>query len=168
MKLEIRKSNKAEKAAYVEQAIQAARIGLPQHEGSRQPTGRTIYYVQTTHEALERFAQLKAEGWELCNSSTALVVAPQVPLSFVAIAPDHVFETYIPLITASAEAAYEKEIIQHNELFKKQEQRAKEVLEEFERRESERKAALMAEIELEVEARHNPRFERADRTKLHA
>ncbi|WP_353740746.1 hypothetical protein WHX55_15710 [Pseudomonas fluorescens] len=159
MKLEIRKANKTELAAYVAQAIQLARVGAPSHEGSVNPTGSCVFYSRTTHEALEKYADLKALGWELEHTIPALTKGL---LEFTARKSEELFQKDIPLISAKAEAAYQREIEQHNAAVKRQEQQEAEVMAEFERREAERKAQLLAEVRADLSQQQNPRFKRSD------
>ena len=159
MKLEIRKANKTELAAYVAQAIELARVGMPAHEGSLDPTGSTVFYNRTAHAAMERYADLKAAGWTLAHHIPVLTGRSH---DFVAIKPESLFELDIPAITVRAEAAYHREIEQHNATLKRQEQQEAEVLAEFERREAERKAQLLTEIRADLAQQQNPRFKRSD------
>lgn len=159
---------KTEQAEFVQDAIDRARTAQAQHEGSRRPTGRTIFYVKTPHEALERFADLKTEGWTLDTDATVLLQAPGVPLSFTAIKPEAIFDKDIPLIAEYAESAYVEEVERHNREAKRLQERAEAVKAEFERQEEARKAALMVEIAKQYDSNLNPRYVNSEATKLHA
>lgn len=165
---QFRKVLKIEQAAYIQTAIEHAKHAEPQHEGSRNPSGKVIFYVRTTHEALERYAQLKAEGWELDYNLPALTVAPQVPLSFVATAPAHIFETYLPLIAERAEQNYLKEVEVHNKHAQKLKERAEFIESEVKRREDERLAQLKADLAKEFDNRGRVQFITESDTQLHA
>lgn len=159
MKLEIRKTNKTELAAYVAQAIELARVGMPSYEGSLDPTGSCVFYSRTLHEAFEKYADLKAKGWTLAHHIPVLTGGSH---DFVAVKPESVFEADIPAITARAEAAYQREIDQHNAAVKRQDAQEAEVLAEFERREAQRRAQLLIEIRADLTQQQNPRFKRSD------
>lgn len=159
MKLETRKVNKTEQAAYIARAIELARIGAPAYEGSLDPTGSTLFYSRTTHEALEKYSDLKARGWELIHEIPALTNGLH---EFSARKPAAVFELDIPQISARAEAAYKAEIESHNAAVARQERDEAEVMAEFERREAERKAQLLADIRADLSQQQNPRFKRSD------
>lgn len=159
MKLETRKANKAEQAAYITRAIEIARVAAPAYEGSLDPTGSTVFYNRTSHEAFEKYANLKAAGWELIHNIPVLTGGLH---DFSAKKPEAVFELDIPTITARAEAAYKAEIDSHNAAVARQERDEAEVMAEFERRETERKAKLMAEIRADLSSQQNPRFKRSD------
>ncbi|MGH8386694.1 MAG: hypothetical protein ACRESJ_14550 [Pseudomonas sp.] len=159
MKLNIRKANKVERAAYVAQAIELARVGKPAYEGSLDPTGSTVFYNRTSHEAFEKYADLKAEGWELVHEIPVLTGGLH---DFTAKKPESLFQKDIPAITARAEAAYQREIENHNAAVARQERDEAEVMAEFERREAERKAQLLADIRADLSQQQNPRFKRSD------
>ena len=165
---QFRKVLKIEQAAYIQAAIENAKTALPQHEGSRNPTGRTIFYVRTTHEGLERFAELKANGWILDTSATALFQEFKVPLSFTAIAPDHVFESYIPLIAERAEQDYLREVEAHNKQAQKLKERAEYVESEVKRLEEDRLAKLRADLAKKYDSNANPTYVNSEATQLHA
>lgn len=165
---QFRKVLKIEQAAYIQAAIERAKTALPQHEGSRNPTGRTTFYVTSTFDAMQRWAELSAEGWELDTNSTCLLVAPQTPLAFTAIAPDHIFETYLPLIAESAEQNYLREVEDHNKQAQKLKDRAQFVESEFQRREAERLAQLRADLAREFDNRGRVQFITDSDTQLHA
>jgi hypothetical protein len=156
---------KTEQAEYVQQAIDRARTAPAAYEGSLDPTGSTVFYHTTVHEALEHYAKLHADGWTLQHAAPVFYDKLN---SFVAIKPESVFEKDIPQIAARAEAAYAKEVEQHNLNAKKLQERAKEIQLEFDRREEERKALLMAEITKQYDAYQNPTFDRVDRPRLNA
>lgn len=164
---QFRKVLKIEQAAYIQAAIENAKTALPQHEGSRNPTGRTIFYVRTTHEGLEKFAELKANGWILDTSATALLQEYKVPLSFTAIAPDHVFESYVPLIAERAEQDYLREVEAHNKQAQKLKERTEFVESEVKRREEERLAQLRAELAKDFDNRGRVQFITESDTQLH-
>lgn len=159
MKLEIRKANKAELAAYVAQAIELARVGAPSYEGSLDPTGSCVFYNRTNHEAFEKYHTLATEGWTLIHEIPVLTGGLH---DFTARKPEALFEKDIPAITARAEAAYQREIESHNASVRKQEQNEAEIMAEFERRETARKAQLLAEIRADLDQQQNPRFKRSD------
>ncbi|POG12949.1 hypothetical protein BGP82_00345 [Pseudomonas putida] len=165
---QIRKVLKSEQAEYIEQAIKAARKAPATLEGSLHKTGRTEFIVRSVNEGMQRFADLVRDGWTLDTSILNLYVAPNVPLSFTAICPDHVFETYIPTIAQLAEQAYLKSVEDHNKQAKKLQERQTFIEQEFERREEERKAQLRAELAREYDTSLNPTFDRVDRPRLHA
>lgn len=162
---QFRKVLKAEQAAYIEQAITLARTAPATYEGSLDPTGSVEFFHLTTHAALEHYADLKADGWTL--EHTAPVFYNNLH-SFVAIKPDHVFELDKALIAARAEKAYVKEVEDHNKEAQRLKDKATFVEAEFQRIESERKAALRAELESQYENRG--RIQRVNSTdvKLHA
>lgn len=162
---QFRKILKAEQAEYIEQAILLARTAAPQHEGSVRPTGSTMFYARTTHEALERYADLKAEGWTLQHGVPALSCAP---LSFVAVKPDHVFEADKPLIAQCAEKDYIREVEVHNKEAQRLKDKTAFVESEFKRLEAERQAALRAELEEQYDNRGRVRFVNSTDTQLHA
>ncbi|MBT9302512.1 hypothetical protein [Pseudomonas sp. TAE6080] len=159
MKIEQRKANKTEMAAYVAQAIEQARVGLPAYEGSLSPTGSTVFYSRSMAGAFERYADLKAQGWTLMHEIQILTTGT---FDFVAKKPEAIFQLDIPQISARAEAAYQREIEQHNAAVKRQEQREAEVIAEFERREAARRAQLLEEVRADIERQTNPRFKRAN------
>jgi hypothetical protein len=150
--LEIIKPNKADQAAYVAQAIEQARIGAPAYEGSANPTGSVVFYNRTAHEAFERWADLKAQGWELIYE---IPVFAGKLFDFSARKPEEVFELDIPVITLRAEAAYKAGIEKHNAAVQRQLQDEAEIMAEFERRETARKVKLLEDIREERRgARH--------------
>lgn len=159
MKLESRKANKTEQTAYIAQAIKLARVGAPAYEGSLDPTGSTVFYNRTPHEAFEKYALLAAEGWTLIHTIPVLTGGLH---DFSATKPEAVFQLDIPQITARAEAAYKAGIESHNAAVARQERDEAEVMAEFERRETERKAQLMADIRADLSNQQNPRFKRSD------
>lgn len=163
-----RKVLKAEQAEYIQEAIERARTANPSHEGSRNPTGRTTFYVRTTHEALTRWAELSAAGWILDTNSTCLHVAPQTPLAFTAIAPEDVFDSYLPLIAERAEQDYVKEVEAHNKEAKKLKERADFIESEFKRREEERLAQLRATLAKEYDDRDRVQYVNSQDVQLHA
>ncbi|WP_456016418.1 hypothetical protein [Pseudomonas fluorescens] len=164
---QFRKILKIEQSAYIQAALERAKTALPSHEGSRTPTGRTTFYVTSTFEAMQRWAELSAQGWELDSNSTCLLVAPQTPLAFTAIAPDHVFETYLPLIAERAEQDYLKEVGNHNKQAQKLKDRNEFVESEFIKREEERKAKALAELAAEFDNRGRVQFITESDTQLH-
>lgn len=165
---QFRKVLKAEQAEYIEQAIKAARKAPATLEGSLHKTGRTEFIVRSVNEGMQRFADLAKDGWTLDTSILNLYVAPNVPLSFTAICPDHVFETYIPTIAQLAEQAYLKSVEDHNKEAKKLQERQAFIEQEFERREEERKAQLRAELAREYDNRGRARYVNSDDVQLHA
>lgn len=165
---QFRRILKTEQAEYIQAALDRAKYAEAQHEGSRNPTGRTIFYFRTTHEALTRWAELSAEGWELDHNSPALMVAPQVPLAFTAIAPVHIFETYLPLIVERAEQDYSKEVEVHNKQAQKLKDRAEFIESEVKHREEERLAKLRADLAREFDNRGRGQFITENDTLLHA
>lgn len=148
-----RKVLQSEQKEYIQHAIEIARNAPAAYEGSLHPTGRTEFIVRTANEALEKFAQLSLEGWTLDTNILNLHVAPGVPLTFVAIKPDQVFEADIALIAQQAEKAYVAEVQAHNKRAQALKDKADFIVTEFERREAERQAALRAEIEREYDGR---------------
>ncbi|MBY8949460.1 hypothetical protein J1G35_26720 [Pseudomonas sp. SH10-3B] len=165
---QFRKVLKIEQAAYIQFAIERAKTALPQHEGSRNPTGRTTFYVTSPFEAMQRWAELSAQGWELDSNSTCLLVAPQTPLAFTAIAPASVFETYLPLIAERAEQDYLKEVEVHNKQAQKLRDRAEFIESEVKRRKDERLAQLKADLAKEFDNRGRVQFITESDTQLHA
>lgn len=164
-----RRHLKAELSEYIKTAIEAAKNGFPQHEGSGNPTSRVIFYVRTTHEALTRFATLATEGWILDEDSFCLVQKAGVPLSFTAIAPDSVFnELFLEKIVRRAEYDYQKEIDDHNKQAQKLRDRDEYVESEFNRLEAERLAQLKAQLAREYDSNANPRYINSEATRLHA
>jgi hypothetical protein len=164
---QFRKILKSEKAEYIQAAIERAEHALPQHEGSRNPSRRTIFYVASAYNALIKWAELSSNGWLLDSNSTVLKVAPQVPLSFVAIAPDHVFETYLPLIAERAEGDYDREVEAHNKVAKNLKDKEAFIKSEFERRKAEREAQELAELAAEFDNRNRVQFHGEHDTQLH-
>lgn len=164
-----RRHLKAEQAEYIKTAIEAAKNGFPQYEGSLNPTSRVIFYVRTTYEAMTRFATLASEGWLLDADSFCLVQKTGVPLSFTAIAPDNVFnEQFLEKIVSRAEFDYQREIDEHNKQAQKLRDRDEYVESEFNRLEAERLAQLRAELAKEYDSKANPRFVNSKETRLHA
>jgi len=141
---------KTEQAAYVQDAIDRARTAPAAYEGSLDPTGSTLFHHRTVHEALEHYADLKADGWSLDHG--ALVFDDKL-YSFIAIKPSDVFEKDIPQIALRAEAAYIREVEAHNREAKKLQERAEFIKTEFARREAERQQALMDEITKQYDSR---------------
>lgn len=159
---------KTEQSEYVKQAIEKARTAPASHEGSLNPSQRTFFVFTNMHAALERFAALSAEGWTLDHSAPALAVGQFTPLGFTAVAPEEVFETYMPVIAARAESAYAKEVEAHNKQAVKIKERETFIESEFQRLEQVRLAALRAEIASRYDsptAFHNTN---GDAVKLHA
>lgn len=164
-----RRHLKAELAEYIKTAIEAAKNGLPQHEGSLNPTARVIFYVRTTHEAMTRFATLATEGWTLDEDALCLVQKVGVPLSFTAIAPEDVFnEQFLEKIVKRAEYDYQKEIDDHNKQAQKLRDRDDFIEAEFKRMEEERLAQLRALLAKEYDSKINPRYVNSEATQLHA
>jgi hypothetical protein len=163
---------KTEQADFVKSAIERAKNAPAQHEGSLTPTGRTIFYFSHMHEALQRWAELSATGWTLDTQVPALLVAPQVPLSFTAICPNNVFESYFPLIAERAEKDYVKQVEEHNKQAAKLKEREAFIESEFQRLEQERLAQLRADLAAQYDARSNGPREffnhNDDSVKLHA
>jgi hypothetical protein len=153
-----RRHLKAELSEYIKAAIEATKNGLPQHEGSGNPTSRVIFYVRSTHEALTRYAVLAAEGWVLdTDDYSCLVQKPGLPLSFTAIAPDHVFnEQFLEKIVKRAEYDYEKEIDDHNKRAEKLRSDDAAVVAEEERLFADWKASMKAQAEANVKAQSSP------------
>ncbi|MFG0352914.1 hypothetical protein ACF8LD_17945 [Pseudomonas sp. zbq_5] len=143
-KNQTRRILKTEQAAYVQRAIELARTGPAQHEGSLDPTGSTIFQYPTFGAALEGFADLKAQGWKLepsfCQCFPTLY-------SVVAIKPDHIFEKEISQIALRAEAAYAKEVEDHNNEVQRLKDKAEFVALGLKRRDE----ALRAELEEEYD-----------------
>lgn len=164
---QFRKVIKVEQAAFIQAALERAKNAEAQHEGSRNPTGRTIFYFRTTHEALTKWAELSANGWKLDHNSHALMVAPQVPLAFTAIAPTHIFETYLPLIAERAEQDYLKEVESHNKQAQKLKERAEFIESEVKRREEERLDKLRADLTKDFDNRGRVQFITESDTQLH-
>ncbi|MBF8740229.1 hypothetical protein [Pseudomonas guariconensis] len=156
---QFRKVLKAEQHDYIQRAIDRARTAPAAYEGSLHPTGRTEFVVRSMNEALEKFAKLSLEGWTLDTSVLNLCVAPDVPLTFVAIKPDHVFEADIALIAQQAEKAYLKEIEIHNKEAQRLKEKAAFIEAEFNRLEEERKANLRAELERQFDSRGHHRVQ---------
>lgn len=158
---QFRKVLKIEQAAHIQASIENAKTALPQHEGSRNPTGRTIFYFESCKDALERWADLSAEGWLLDTNATVLLQAPLTPLSFTAIAPSEVFESYLPLIAERAEQDYLKKVEAHNKQAKELKERAEFIESEFKRREEERLAQLRADLAQEYDSRNRTEFRKS-------
>lgn len=165
---QFRRILKAEQAEYIQAALERAKDAEAQHEGSRNPTGRTIFYFRTTHEALSKWADLSTNGWQLDYNSPALMVAPQVPLAFTAIAPAHIFETYLPLIAERAEQDYLREVEAHNKQAQKLKDRAEFIEAEVKRREEERLTQLKVDLAKEFDNRGRVQFITESDTQLHA
>lgn len=148
----IKKATKTEMAVYVAQAIEQARVGAPAYEGSLDPTGSTVFYNRTQHEAMEKYSDLKAQGWELIHEIPVMTKGLH---DFSARKPEALFQLDIPQITVRAEAAYHAWIEKHNAAVLREEQNEKEIMEEFNRREEARKAQLLEDIRNERRgARH--------------
>ena len=114
----VRKVVAAEKSEYVKAAIEFARNNpTPVYEGSRQPTRSVLFTVQTPYDGMVKYAQLASEGWELdINFKFNMIkLSDKAPLQFAALAPMPYFdENIMPIIAMSAEAAYEREVAEHN------------------------------------------------------
>ncbi|RMR03482.1 hypothetical protein [Pseudomonas syringae group genomosp. 7] len=164
---QFRKILKSEKAEFIQAALERAKDALPQHEGSRNPSGRTTFYVASIPEAMIRWAELSADGWVLDSNSPILEIGYQIPLAFTAIAPSHVFETYLPLIAERAEYDYEREVEAHNKQAQKLKERTEFIESEFIRREEERKAKALAELAAEFDNRGRVQFITESDTQLH-
>lgn len=164
-----RRHLKAELSEYIKVAIEAAKNGLPQHEGSGNPTSRVIFYVRTTHEALDRFATLASEGWTLDTNSFCLLQKQGVPLSFTAIAPESYFnEHFLEKIVTRAEYDYQKEIDDHNKQAQKLRDRDEYVESELNRISMEKLAQLRAYIAKNFDSRGHVQFITESDTQLHA
>ncbi|MBX4138915.1 hypothetical protein K1567_23690 [Pseudomonas sp. S5F11] len=153
-----RRHLKAELSEYIKAAIEAAKNGLPQHEGSGNPTSRVIFYVRSTHEALTRYATLASEGWILdTDDNSCLVQEVGLPLSFTAIAPEHVFnEQFLEKIVRRAEYDYQKEIDDHNKRAERLRDKDAAVVAEEERLFAEWKAGMKAQAEANVKIQSGP------------
>ncbi|MFV3283160.1 hypothetical protein ACNFCI_03720 [Pseudomonas sp. NY15356] len=147
---QFRKVLKAEQHDYIRRAIEIARTAPAAYEGSLDPTGSTIFQHRTIHEALEHYADLKAQGWELEHLTPA---CNDKLFSFSAKKPEHVFEQDILQIAARAEKAYLKEIEIHNKEAQRLKDKAAFIEAEFNRLEEERKASLRAELERQFDSR---------------
>lgn len=163
-----RKVLQSEQKEHIQRAIEIARHAPAVYEGSLRPTGSTEFVVRNANEALEKFAKLSLEGWTLDTNILNLHVAPNVPLTFVAIKPDHVFEADIPVIAQQAERDYVAEVQEHNKRAQALKDKADFIASEFERREAERHAALRAEIEREYDGRGRARYVNGNDVQLHA
>lgn len=162
---QFRKILKAEQAEFIEQAIVLARTAPAAYEGSLNPTGSTEFYHKTVHEALEHYADLRAEGWTL--EHTAPVFYNNLH-SFVAIKPDHIFEADKALIAQRAEKAYIKEVEDHNKQAQKLKDKSAFVEAEFQRLEAERQATLRAELEKQYDNRGRVQRVNSTDVQLHA
>lgn len=164
---QFRKILKSEKAEFIQAALERAKDALPQHEGSRNPSGRTTFYVRSIPEAMVKWAELSANDWVLDSNSPILEIGHQIPLSFTAIAPPHVFETYLPLIAERAEYEYDREVEAHNKQAQKLKERKEFIESEFIRREEERKAKALADLAAEFDNRDRVQFLGEHDTQLH-
>lgn len=162
---QIRKVLKAEQAQYIEHAIEIARNAPAALEGSLDPAGSVEFYHRTMHEALEHYADLKADGWLL--EHTAPVLYNKL-FSIVCKKPDHIFELDKPQIAARAEQAYLKSVEEHNKQAKQLQERQAFIEEEFERREEQRKAALRVELAREYDNRGRVQRVNSTDVQLHA
>lgn len=162
---QFRKILKAEQAEYIEQAIERARTAPAVYEGSLNPTGSTEFFHRTLHEALEHYADLKADGWTL--EHTAPVFFNNLH-SFVANKPDHVFENDKPMIAQRAEQAYIKQVEDHNKEAQRLKDKAAFVEAEFQRIEAERQANLRADLERQFDSRGRVQRVNSTDTQLHA
>lgn len=162
---QFRKILKAEQAEFIEQAILLARTAPAAYEGSLNPTGSTEFYHKTVHEALEHYADLKADGWTLEHTVPVLYNNLH---SFVAIKPDHVFEADKALIAQRAEQAYIKEVEAHNKETQRLKDKASYVESEFQRLEAKRQADLRAELEEQYNNRGRAQYVNSTDTHLHA
>ena len=160
-----RKVLKAEQAEHIQLAIEIARTAPAQHEGTVLPTGSTIFQHRTIHEALEHYADLKAQGWQLEHLNPACY---DRLFSFVAKKPEHIFEQDIPQIALNAEKDYLKIVEDHNKQAKQLQERQAFIEEEFERREEQRKAALRAELAREYDNRGRVQRVNSTDIQLHA
>ncbi|NWE72013.1 hypothetical protein HX857_25230 [Pseudomonas gingeri] len=153
-----RRHLKAELSEYIKAAIEAAKNGIPQHEGSMSPTSRVEFRVLTTYEGMVRYAQLASEGWLLdSDARTPLVPTPGSALTFVCIAPENVFnEQFLEKIVKRAEYDYEKEIADHNKRAEKLRNSDAAVVAEEERLFAEWKAGIKAQAEANVKAQSGP------------
>lgn len=113
-----RKVVAAEKAEYVKAAVEFAfNSPAPIYEGSRTPTRSVLFTVHTPYDGMVKYAQLASEGWELdINFKFNMIkLSDKAPLQFAALAPQEYFDTVLmPVIVMSAEAAYEREVAEHN------------------------------------------------------
>lgn len=162
---QFRKVLKAEQAQYIEQAITLARTAPATYEGSLDPTGAVEFFHLTTHAALEHYADLKAGGWTL--EHTAPVFYNNLH-SFTAKKPDSVFELDKPLIAQRAEQAYLREVEAHNKEAQRLKDKAAFVEYEFQRLETERLAALRAELEKQYDNRGRVQRVNSTDVQLHA
>ncbi|MBF8731944.1 hypothetical protein IRZ59_16020 [Pseudomonas guariconensis] len=162
---QFRKVLKAEQHDYIQRAIEIARNAPAQYEGSLHPTGSTIFQHRTIHEALEHYADLKAQGWELEHLTPACY---DKLFSFSAKKPEHVFEQDIPQIVLNAEKMYLREVEEHNKQAKKLQERKAFVEQEFARLEEERKAKLRTELEKQFDSRGRVQHVSSDTVYLHA
>jgi hypothetical protein len=152
MIIELKQPSKTELAAYVSQAIEQARVGAPSYEGSLDPTGSTVFYNRTSHEALEKYADLKALGWTLIHE---IPVLTKGIFDFTARKPDDVFALDIPQISARAEASYLAGIERYNTQIERQQKDDAEILAEYERREAARKACVIEDIKASRRGSHH-------------
>lgn len=115
-----RKVVASEKADYIKAAIEFARNSpAPVYEGSRQPTRSILFTVLTPYDGMTKYAKLAGEGWELdINFKYNMIkLNDRAPLQFAALAPHDYFDEHLmPIIAMSAEAAYEREVAEHNKL----------------------------------------------------
>lgn len=153
-----RRHLKAELSEYIKTAIEAAKNGIPQHEGSMSPTSRVEFRVLTTYEGMVRYAQLASEGWLLdSDARTPLVPTPGSALTFVCIAPENVFnEQFLEKIVKRAEYDYQKEIDDHNKRAERLRDNDAAVVAEEERLFAEWKAGIKAQAEANVKTQSGP------------
>lgn len=113
-----RKIVSAEKTEYVKAAVEFARNSpAPVYEGSRTPTRSVLFTVLTPYDGMIKWAALAAEGWELDINYKYNMIKPsdKAPLQFAALAPTSYFDEHLlPVIALSAEAAYDREVANHN------------------------------------------------------
>ena len=151
-----RKLVASEKAEYIKAAIEFARNSpTPVYEGSRTPTRSILFTVLTPYDGMIKYAALAAEDWELdINFKYNMIkLNASAPLQFAAIAPHDYFDEHLmPIIAMSAEAAYEREVAEHNKLVArgKADAQHREVIKA--RIIAEREAELNAEVDRQIRA----------------
>lgn len=161
----IRKVLKAEQAQFIEQAIELARNAPAALEGSLDPTGSVEFYHRTVHEALEHYADLKADGWLL--EHTAPVLYNKL-FSIACKKPDHIFELDKSQIARRAEQAYLKAVEDHNKEAQRIRDKAAFVESELQRIEKERQATLRTDLERQFDNRGRVQRVNSTDVQLHA
>lgn len=150
---------KAGLKAYQDAAVASARHGMPQHEGSLTPTGSVYYVHRTNAEALEHYVTLHAQGYRLEHSHPVMVDNMH---SFTLNKNDELFAKDEPTIRARAAQDYAKSIAAHNLELDRAIATEAAIVAEVNRRETDRLAALTAQVRMDLQRAADPRFARSE------